>query len=319
MHARTLLQATFEAGITTLLRLAEQRAAPPAALLPAAQRAHALLKARYSNPAWLKLGARLFSALLANPGGGLDAAQRAKVDGFGADLRRLLGDEAEGEGAAPRERTLGELLGIPPPQARASHLSDAGLVLEQIGGAAPGQGPGAGQGAGEDMLQLLAMYADAGQGGPQERDSGDGQQREQQEQQQGQQRRDGSRQQQEGGDDRQQEGQQRRQQQDAAAPQLPELTSLAGLQALLAQLLARRSATADGGQQEASGAGDGQPGGDGQEEQSSDSAGDGEGGVLGALSADVMLEELEIMMATCVALLGVPWGWAKTTEGGGRA
>lgn len=115
-------QATFEAGLSGLLRLAAGNAAPPSALFPAAARAHALLKARYSNPSWLRLGSRLLSALLAAEGG-LDAAQRAKLEAGLAELRGFLGEEDEGAdgGAGPqpqprREQTLGEMLGFAPPQ-----------------------------------------------------------------------------------------------------------------------------------------------------------------------------------------------------------
>jgi hypothetical protein len=113
-HPLRAPQATFEAGVKGLLLLAQSGAAPPAALLPAAARTHALLKARYSNPAWLRLGAALFAACLAPP---LEPAARAKLEGYAADVRALLGDEADGaEPAAPREPTLGELLGFPAPQ-----------------------------------------------------------------------------------------------------------------------------------------------------------------------------------------------------------
>jgi len=113
-HHHTHTQATFEAGLNGLLQLAESGAAAPAALVPAAQRVAALLKARYSNPAWLRLGARLFSALQRS-NGALGQSERAKLDGYQSDIRTLLGDEEGEEGASSaqaREQTLGEMLGF---------------------------------------------------------------------------------------------------------------------------------------------------------------------------------------------------------------
>lgn len=93
----------------------------PQAVLPAAARVHTLLKTRHSNPAWFRLGAKLFTAMLqAEDPQALDTPQRAKVQGFLKDMKGLLAEEdgAEEEAAPARGQTLAEMLGLPAQQVR---------------------------------------------------------------------------------------------------------------------------------------------------------------------------------------------------------
>jgi len=61
------------------------------------------------------------------------AALQAKLPGFLKDAEAFVAEGLEADAPQqPRQQTLGELLlGLPPPQQAPSHLSDAGLVLDQ--------------------------------------------------------------------------------------------------------------------------------------------------------------------------------------------
>lgn len=74
----------------------------------------------------------LVSCFCCQASGHAPAALQAKLPTYLKDAQAFVteGLEADAE-PQPRQQTLGELLlGLPPPQATPSHLSDAGLVLD---------------------------------------------------------------------------------------------------------------------------------------------------------------------------------------------
>ncbi|WIA22749.1 hypothetical protein OEZ86_009706 [Tetradesmus obliquus] len=129
-------KATFEAAVKELKAQIQDPSLPEPAvaeLLQLCSRVATLLKTRYANPAFFRAGLDLFKVAIACASATPALRQwLPKLSSYAAEAHAFLSSDTEQpEQSSSRQQTLGELLlGLPPPQESASHLSDAGLVLD---------------------------------------------------------------------------------------------------------------------------------------------------------------------------------------------